>query len=980
MVMNKNIYGFSLRTSRSLKELNGTIYEFIHDRTGLKLVWIKRPEENKTFGIAFETLPKDDTGVFHILEHSVLCGSRRYPVKEPFVELMKNSMNTFLNAMTFPDKTFYPVSSRSEKELMNLMRVYLDAVFHPLIHSRPEIFYQEGWHYAFDADGKPGYTGVVYNEMKGAFANADQQMYSAMMAGLFPDTPYRFVSGGDPKHIPELTYEKFLEYHRQCYHPSNGYVFLDGDMDIDAVLEIIDREFLKDFQPGQRLAPPSGQAPVDGGVKKCIYELAAGEPLEGHTRMGWGFVAGTFADREKIMAMNILSQVLCGSHQAPLCRAVLSRGLAQDVSMQVVDGIRQPWVLLDVKNLDASRMDDVKECIFSQLKTLADRGLDPEQLWAAMANLEFKLRERDYGSMPEGLILGMNVLESWLYGGEAWANLELGDLFQHLKAKAAQGYFEDLIRQVLLNNPHTCQVIMEPSHTLGQEQRSEEKQRVQKAASRWTQEERKNLLQLQEQLEIWQKTKDSAKSLACLPRLTLQDVPKLPEQIPTDLDRIQEIPVIRYDLPSHGIAYITLYFDADDFAREELPYLSMLCALMGKLRTHKSTGEVLLSRTRQLCGNLDFYMSGFQEKDRTDTCQVKLCVSFSTLEENAQKAADLVKEMMTQTCFDELSVIRDLLRQEKNALYQQIVMSGSSFAMSWINAQTSAAGAAGDLMSGIGFYQWLTKEISVWDEEDSRQAGGLPEHMEALARTVFAADRMTVSYTGDGSEPLKTVVQVLGDQMPKDSSKVRGPVGLKSSERKGISPYGILKEGVVIPADVSFTARGMNLSQLNCAYTGALALAARGISLNYLWNEIRMQGGAYGTGLTVSPSGLVCGYSYRDPNGSRSLEIYRKVGGFLRSFSDKKPDLTGLIIGAVSDATPLMTSRTKGLRADTDYWCKTSWKDRCCRRQELVDASFDTLKVLADVIEKAMDQGGLCIVGSKAQVEGCEGLDQVITL
>ena len=461
-MISKHIQGFTVTKEKELPELNAVLYQMTHDKTGLGLVWLKRDEENKTFGIAFQTLPWDDTGVFHILEHSVLCGSDKYPVKEPFVELMKSSMNTFLNALTFQDKTMYPIASRNDKDFVNLMRVYLDAVFCPLIYSKPEIFYQEGWHYELDDNGNASYKGVVFNEMKGAYASADRQVRGNLNRLMFPDSPYGYESGGDPASIPDLTYEAFIDSHRRFYAPSNAYVFLDGDLDIEKTLGIINNEYLCKYERTERMAPPVMQAAVANQFEG-EYELAAGEALEGKTRLSFGKVIGTFADREKLTATEILARVLCGTNQSPLPKAILSAGLAEEVKMHVNDGMLQPWLMLDIKNIKEENLAAVEEMVSSKLRELADTGLDHAQLEAVMANTEFKLRERDFGYYPQGLVFGFNVMESWLYGGEPEANLEVGDLFVNLKRKMEAGYFEELVRELLLNNPHSAKVVLRPS-------------------------------------------------------------------------------------------------------------------------------------------------------------------------------------------------------------------------------------------------------------------------------------------------------------------------------------------------------------------------------------------------------------------------------------------------------------------------------------------------------------------------------------
>lgn len=569
------------------------------------------------------------------------------------------------------------------------------------------------------------------------------------------------------------------------------------------------------------------------------------------------------------------------------------------------------------------------------------------------------------------------MLESWLYGGDAAANLEIGDLFERLREKAENGYFERLIREVLLENPHTCQVVMHPSHTVGSEMRRQEQQRLEEISSGWSMEEKKRLVELQEHLETWQKQEDSPEALASLPRLSVEDLPKIPENIPISTEKIHGIPVLRHSLATNGIVYGTLYFDADGFDSEELSALSFLCTLIGKLKTVGNSAAEILQKTQWLCGNLNTYLSAFPEKGYPDRCHVKLCVSFSTLEEHAEEAAEHVVELLTETSFRETSAIIDLLRQRKNQMYQQILMSGSGFAMSRINAQISAAGEA---ISGICFYQWLCAA------EDSWEDGSLRGKMEFLAKRVFDRRGLTYSYTCGEDRSLDGMAEIFAalpdrsSQELSDALSVSSPSEERKSSLQRIRPAGRRKEGIIIAANVAFTARGANFVTSGQEYTGALALAARCITLNYLWNEIRVRGGAYGTGLTVSPSGLACCYSYRDPDGARSLALYTKAAGYLKTFCQTAPDLTGLMIGAVSDASPLQTPKAKAVSSDQDYWCGITWEDRCRWRTELLKTTPETLNALAAPLEQTITQAGTCLIGPREQIEACQDLDLILPL
>lgn len=958
-----NQFGFSLLRSKVLPEIGGTLHEMEHVKTGAKLIWLERSDDNKTFGIAFTTLPEDSTGVFHILEHSVLCGSDKYPVKEPFVELLKNSMNTFLNAMTFPDKTFYPVSSRNEKDFLNLMRVYLDAVFHPLIYSKPEIFYQEGWHYEFDENGSPSYKGVVFNEMKGAYASADQQMANAMQEMLFPDNCYRFSSGGDPAVIPDLSYEAFLDAHRRFYSPSNSFIFLDGDMDIELVLSILDQEYLSTFERGDRIAPPAMQQSINAGTKHVAYELGQEESPDNRYRVAWGNVIGTYDNKETLIAMQALSQVLCSSNQSPLPKCILEKGIAEDVVMQIQDGVLQPWVLLEVRNCKKEDISTIERTIREELNRLTNGGLDHEQLIAQMANMEFRMRERDYGGMPRGLVFGFNALETWLYGGDPAVNLEVGTLFDDLREKLEQGYFEDLLRRVLMDNPHTCQVIMEPSHTAGEERRQAEQKRLADEADSWTDAQRQSLKERQARIQAWQESTDSPEALATLPRLDLKDISAEPEDIPTELTEIAGIPVLKHEVACGGIVYCTLYFDLADRTEEELSAASMLCGLLGELPTETSTAEQLMNRKQLLCGMFQCQVRSFAKENRPDVCERKLCVSFSALESNLPDAIDLVVEILTQTKYDGENAVLDILRQRKMMLMQQIVMAGSGLAAGRVAAQTSVSGVVDECANGYQFYIWLKNQEENWNWQDINTI------LKNTANEVFCTGRLTISVTC--ADP-----NAAGEITAKLSAKLcQGETG----EKHNIHPWGKRKEGIAIPADISFAVKGGSILYNGGAYNGVLPLASRIIGLGYLWNTIRVQGGAYGAGLIARNTGLACCYSYRDPNATRSLEQYDGAAEFLRGICIGNTDLTGFIIGAVSDDSPLLTPRMQGMTADSRYWTGIDLDSLRQHRRELLECTADELATVANSLEKTIADGGICVIGAQKQLEACN-LDGILTI
>ena len=943
--MENILHGFQLERKKELKELDATLYQYKHVRTGLELVWLKRNEENKSFCIAFETLPENDTGVFHILEHSTLCGSDKFPVKEPFVELMKNSMNTFLNAFTFPDKTCYPVSSKNSKDFLNLVEVYLDAVFAPAIYKKPEIFHQEGWHYEFNEDGSTSYNGVVFNEMKGVYSDPDELTEYAKNKALYPNTSYKFDYGGDPSRIPDLSYEEFLNTHQRFYSPSNAYVILDGNVDLDAVLKLMNEDYLSKIKPGKRIAPPEMQKPVNIGLVEAEYAVDSEEEEEGKARLVLGSVIGSFAEREKFVAAEILAEVLAGTNHSPLCKAVLESGLAEDILMETAGEMLQPNIKIELRNLKKEDAGKAEELVRSVLQNVVKQGIDKETLDAAIANQKFKMKEgEDY--YPQGISLAFDVLASWLYGGEPEANLQCDELFESIKEKAKHGWFEQLIDELLLNNPHSCKVLMLPSHTLGQRRAEAEDKRLEKEISSLNNAQLQTLQKEQEELTCWQQSEDTPQALASMPTLSLADVDPKPEQIPTEIFN-GDICVLKHQIGHNGVFYCTLYFDADGFSEQEYSQLALLCEVLGQLGTKKYTPDKLANNIRRLFGDLQFNIASYEnEKNQVQT---KLCVSYSALSENAKEAQELVLHILTETVFDKTKEIKDIISQRKVELYQEIMQSGSRYALGRIARAYTVSGVISDCASGICYYQYIKSLNKTKDFE----------FLHKLANNVFCWNNLLISYTGDIPEISTSEWKTL----PKESTK--GCTQIK--------PYGTRKEGLIIPSEVSYATLGGKVNNTSC---GKLALASHIISLEYLWNVIRVQGGAYGAGLTVKESGFCGCYSYRDPSAAQSLKSFTTSGSFLEKTLIPERDLTGAIIGTVAESSPFRSTKMKGQYADSLYIKGTSYEDLCERRKELLSATPETLLPTAKVLETALNEASsICVIGPKEQLAKCEGLE-----
>lgn len=834
-------------------------------------------------------------------------------------------------------------------------------MLHPLIHAKPEIFDQEGWHYEIGESGEPSYKGVVFNEMKGAFASPDTLLEGEMHRRLFPDTCYRFVSGGDPARIPELAYEQFAAAHRRLYHPSNAYIFLDGNLDINQILSILDEEFLSAYDRAP--APPEipMQQPVNAGRSEICYELSPQEDLAGRERLAFVHVACTFRDREDITALRVLADLLCGDNQAPLKRRMLESGLTKDVQMSLRDGLQQPWVLLEARDIAEGRTEKTASVLRGELERLSREGLDHQRIFAALDNLEFQMRQRDYGRMPQGLVFGFQVLESWLYGGDPAANLSVGGLFDSLRKKCGEGYFEQLLKKTLLENPHTCQVLMQPSHTLSQERQAEETARLHAARDGWSAADLEALCQRQVQIEAWQSTPDASEALASIPMLRLEEIPAEPERLPQEEASADGLPVLRHALPTGGITYLNLYFALDDLSTEQLTKTAFLCELLGSLDTAVHDMDALQRAQRSLFGGLQFSVEAYGGLGKPLNCRTFLCASGSMLDEKAEKAAELLAEIAVDTVLNAPEKVYALLYQRRAAFAQQIAMAGHSFAMGRVSACCTAEGAVREHTGGIAYYRWL-KDL----EENFRERfPALQEELAALAARIFCRKRLTVSITTSDGKTEDVITGILMNRLPEGT--------YSQSEASTVCPWPRRWEGIVIPVDVSFAAAGAAFPN---AGRGEAKVMGRAVSLAYLWNAVRVQGGAYGTGMLVDAAGMIGCYSYRDPSAARTLDCYRQAANFLEDLGEL--DMTSFILGAIAESDPLLTPRMKGKTADARYWRQISQEVLCQIRREMLSATVGKLTALAEPVRAAMDAGSICVLGSRRQIDACAGrLDEI---
>lgn len=947
-------HGFCVDRVRESKELGGQLVEMHHEKTGAQLVWVDNGEVNKTFCVAFKTLPEDSTGVFHILEHSVLCGSAKYPVREPFVELLKSSMATFLNAMTFPDKTIYPISSRNEQDFLNLTEVYLDAVFAPRILQDPNIFYQEGWHIELDENGAPLYKGVVFNEMKGAMSDVDEQIYQKTLDVLFPDNCYGWNSGGDPKHIPDLTYEQFLRMYRRYYHPSNARIYLDGAVPLDKVLTLAE-EYLSRFDRLDEKHEIPMQKPFAAEAEQA-YEIGAEEDTADKTMLTLAKIVAPWSDTVRVTATEILFDVLTGSNDAPLKKALLATGKCQDVGMSLDNAMAQPYMMLTLRNIADGSEQELRQMIRDTVQQLVKTGLDKDALTASINSSEFSARQP---GEPSGLLRCIHALDAWLYGGDPMQPLLSEERYQKLREMATGDGFDRLMAELLLDESTMSIIRTVPSHTQGDELRAEETERLQAIQASWTEADKEALCVQNEKLTAWQQTPDTAEQLATLPVLSLSEISADPLLIPAAEAQCGAAKLITHDLSMNGITIMHWYISLTDFTLDELKRLSILPELLGKLPTKRHDSLSLFQAIKRDIGKLTFQLRVMSRCAEMAT--PVLDVSCSVLDANVDKAAALVREILTETCFDDRARVQTLILQLSEMAKQKVISDGHRMAMYAASATMSAASAAREALNGLSACM-VQKALA---ENFDAQYADFLALCERFSKDSAVQSRVTFSLS---------------------TNKVLDPAAILSAYPVGTpipdaAPYVSnlpAKCAYRIPAQISFASLGYDYRRAGKVYSGIARVMSNILSLSYLWNEVRVQGGAYGAGLNTSETGRMVTYSYRDPSPARTLGINRSMSKGLRDFVAGDERIDKYIISTVGESEPPLGSENQILVSDENLLCGITPEDLCRERAEMLSTTKDALLKWCGVLDQMAKDGGVCVVGHDGAIAACEKEDLTV--
>lgn len=943
-------HGFTAVKSEPVSEVEGMVHLMRHAASGAHLMFIENDDANKAFSITFKTPAADDTGVFHILEHSVLCGSEKFPVKEPFVNLLKTSMQTFLNAMTFPDKTMYPVASTNEQDLVNLMDVYLDAVFHPDIYRRPAIFQQEGWHRELEGEGEDArlvVNGVVYNEMKGALSEPDSVLYDGLSAALFPDTTYRFESGGTPAAIPTLTYEGFLENHRRHYRPDNAYIILYGNLDADRFLGFLDERYLAPLAHKERgpldINPLGLQAPV--APAPVVVPMATAPE---NACAAVGFVIGRAAERERIVAADILMDAIMGANESPLKRALLDAGIADDAIGYVADSVAQPFAVVSLRGARPGAAEKLRAIVEAEARRLAEGGLDRELVRAALSHAEFVMRERNFG-YPDGVVLAMSAMAGWLYADDdPAAYLRFEDVFASLREKVEEGYFEALLRELFLGNDHRACAEVVPAES---DEAAEEAEAAgeREAAAELTEDEAAFIREAVRALREAQEAPDAPEALEKLPQLSRADIGEAPAEAMWEVGECGPWRLIRHHLPCRGIAYAYRYFAMDGLAFDELPYATVLACVLGKLDTARHTAAELDTLVQAHLGNLGFAVEVHENAEDRERLRPMFVMGSSALDEEVPWAARLAEEVLRETDFADTERIRDILGQRRIAMEQAFASAGHSAAMARVASYYLPAGVVREALSGVGFYRFLKELLAHFDE----RAGELTAKLADLAARLFTDGGCTLSF-GGSEEALDAY------------REASAPFGGMAGARVLTVPAPEDKhEAFVVASDVTYTACGWDRRLLGEPYGGTWLLASRILSYDFLWTEVRVKGGAYGAGFQTTRSGSSRFYSYRDPRIDETVERFRTAGDWLAGvFSPTESEMDGYVVSTVASLDAPAKARELLRRQDGLYFSGATLADRARVREEVRAARTEDVRALAPSVDAIAGAGCVCAFGN----------------
>ena len=962
--MNPNhLNAYEVLKEEELQDIHSKGWLLRHKKTGARVMLIENSDENKVFNIAFRTPPKNSTGVAHILEHSVLCGSREFPLKDPFVELVKGSLNTFLNAMTYPDKTCYPVASCNDRDFQNLMHVYLDAVFYPNIYKKEEIFRQEGWNYHLEKkEGPLKYNGVVYNEMKGAFSSPDDVLEREIMNSLFPDTTYGCESGGDPENIPDLSYEEFLDFHRQYYHPSNSFIYLYGNMDMEEKLEFLDSHYLSAFDSlviDSEIRDQEAFAQVKDIQKS--YPVSEDEGEEDNTYLSYNMVVGEAADINLSLAFEVLDYALLSAPGAPLKQALLDAKIGKDIYGSFEDGIKQTYFSIVAKGANLSRKEEFIKVIRDTLTKIAEDGIDKKAVTAGINYYEFRFREADFSSYPKGLMYGLDILSSWLYDDtKPFCEVQLLEGFEFLKKALEEGYFEELIRKYLLDNTHGAVLSLVPEKGLAAKRDKELEEKLENYRKSLSDEELTRMVENTKALEAYQEAEEAPEALTCIPMLSREDIKKEITGLTNEEHHVEDSLFLYHDVCTNGIGYADLLFEIHDFDVDTVHYLGLLKSVLGAVDTENYTYGELFNEVNARTGGIAYGIEVFDDAQDTDAFRAMFAVRGKALYPEMDFMFSMIREVLTTSKLDDTKRLYEIIARVRSRAQASLASAGHSTAVLRGASYASPMAEFQDEMAGIGYYQFIEKLEKDFDSCKDEIVKNLRKVMEEVLRP----ENFCVSYTGE-RESLD-VVKAQAAGIKKVLFNGQKPESVKQA------PCIKKNEAFKTSGQVQYVAQNGNFRKKGLEYTGALEILKVILSYDYLWINLRVKGGAYGCMSGFKRNGESFLVSYRDPHLKRTLEVYQGVPDYIRAFEADEREMTKYIIGTISNKDVPRTPQMQGSISKTAYFSNVTEDMLQKERNQILGAQKEDIQKLAALVEAVLSDDQICVVGSETAIEKAE--------
>ena len=959
-----NLAHYDLLDVKNIKGIDATGYLLSHKKTKARVALLLNDDNNKVFNIGFRTPCSDDTGVPHIMEHSVLCGSEKFPVKDPFVELVKGSLNTFLNAMTYPTKTIYPIASCNDADFKNLMDVYLDAVFHPNIYKHKEIFMQEGWSYRLDsAEDELKISGVVYNEMKGAFSSADSLVYRYVQTSIFPDNEYQYESGGDPEHIPELTYEQFLDFHRKYYHPSNSFIYLYGDIDAVERLEFLHEEYLSKYDYLDVKSEITEHKPFEKlHEERRTYSIGENEEEKDKAYVAYTTTFGKGTDVKIYYAMNVLEYALVTMPGAFVKQALVDAGLAKDLFGGCLTA-KENFFTFVAKGANEADKEKIVEVIESTLRKLVEEGIDRDTLRAALNVFEFKYREADYGGNSKGLFYSLDVLESWMFDEKhPFTLIDADDTFVYLNSVVDTGYFETLIEQFILNNNHKAILTLAPEKGLTDRQEKALAEKLASYKASLTPEQIQAIVDETKHLEEYQSEPNAQEDLEKIPMLKLEDIDKKSPEIKYEIREVANTKVIYTDAFTNKIAYITADFDTQNLRQELIPYVGLLPKVLGYVDTEKSSYVKLNNEINLHTGGMELNSAVYRDVVQAESYVLRMQAGIKVFYDKLDKAFDILSEVLLTSKIDDKKRLKEIIDEIRAGFSYKASNNGHSLASGRAMSYFSESALVSDMLSGVE-YMWFIEDLA--DNFDAK-ADEIVANLKETINTVFNVKNLVLGYTSDaeGFELMKKPFGGFVAQLKTDEY-VKAERTLKPKKKN---------EGLKTSAQIQFVARTGNFKKEGYEYTGTLKALENIMDYGYMWENIRVKGGAYGCMSAYNYGGNVYFCSYRDPNLDKTNEVYNGIPEYLRSFNESDRDILKYIIGTISGLDRPLTARGKGAAALRFYLTNQTMEMVQKERDEVLALSNEKIRQLADMIEAVLAQNNLCVVGNAGKIEECKSL------